>query len=171
MSESHDRLLMRWLDRLNRVLGAITACGLVLVLPVSLLLFLQWPLREMVQIYSREANDLAQILFALYVSVAITYASRHRSHLAADAFAHRYSPRIRARLARIAAAAVLIPWSIFTMYAAWPVVSQSVRELEAFPDTYNPGYFVIKLAVALLALLVLLQAIVDVLRPRESGNP
>ncbi len=161
---------MRWLDRLNLVLGAITACGLVLVLPISLLLFLQWPLREVVQAYSREANDLAQVVFALYVSLSITYASRHRSHLAADALAHRYSQRIRARLARIAAAMVLIPWSTFTLYAAWPIVAQSVRELEAFPDTFNPGYFVIKLAVALLASLVLLQAIADVLRPGETGR-
>ncbi len=43
----------------------------------------------------------------------------------------------------------------------------AARKLEAFPDTFNPGYFVIKLAVALLALLVLLQAIMDVLRPGE----
>jgi TRAP-type C4-dicarboxylate transport system permease small subunit len=63
---------------LDRILRAITAAGLVLVLPISLLLFLQWPLRDLLQAYSREANDLAQWLFALYVSVAITYATRMR---------------------------------------------------------------------------------------------
>ena len=31
-----------------------------LVLPVSLLLFLQWPLRDLVQAYSIESNDLAE---------------------------------------------------------------------------------------------------------------
>ena len=53
---------------IDRALGIFLTAGGALVLPVSLLLFLQWPLREWVQAYSREANDLAQVLFALYVS-------------------------------------------------------------------------------------------------------
>jgi TRAP-type mannitol/chloroaromatic compound transport system permease small subunit len=159
-----------FLDGVDRVLGAVVACGLVLVLPVSLLLFLQWPLREWVQAWSREANDLAQALFALYVSLAVTCATRTGSHLAADAFAHRYAPRLRERIARVAAVAVLVPWAAFTLYAAWPVVAQSVRQLESFPDTFNPGYFVVKLGVAVLALLVLLQALVDALRGGRGGH-
>jgi TRAP-type mannitol/chloroaromatic compound transport system permease small subunit len=160
-----------WLVALDGMLGAITTAGLVLVLPVSLLLFLQWPLRDLIQIYSREANDLAQWLFALYVSVAITYATRRRSHLAADAFAQRYPTPVRAHLARLASLLVLLPWSLFILYAAWPALSQSVLQLEAFPETFNPGYFLIKVGVWLLAMLVLLQALVDILLgpERESG--
>ena len=45
-----------------------------LVLPLALLLFAQWPLRDLVQAHSREANDLAQIIFALYMAVAVTWA-------------------------------------------------------------------------------------------------
>ena len=159
------------LDALDRVLGAIAAAGLILVLPVSLLLFLQWPLRELVQAYSREANDLAQMLFALYVSIAITYATRRHAHLAADAIAHRYSPGVRSVLVRVAALLVLVPWSLFILYAAWPIVLQSVVQLEAFPETFNPGYFVVKLAVAVLALLVFLQAVIDVCRGGRLDNP
>ncbi len=150
-----------WLARLDRIVGGIISLGLVLVLPVSLLLFLQWPLRDVVHGYSREANDLAQWLFALYVSVAITYATRTRSHLAADALARGYAARTRERLNRIASACVLVPWAAFVLWAAAPMVLQSVRQLEQFPDTFNPGYFIVKSAVALLAVLVLLQAIVD----------
>ena len=154
----------RWLAGLDRAVGAIASAGMMLVLPVSLLLFLQWPLRDLVQAYSREANDLAQMLFALYVGMAITYATRQRAHLAADAFAHAYSPRARSWLARIAALFVLAPWSLFILYVAWPIVLQSVVQLEAFPETFNPGYFVVKLAVAVLGLLVFCQAIIDVFR-------
>jgi hypothetical protein len=50
------------------------------------------------------------------------------------------------------------------LYASWPIVTQSVRQLEAFPETYNPGYFLVKVALAALALLVLLQALVDIAR-------
>jgi len=39
---------------------------------------------------------------------------------------------------------------------------------EAFADTYNPGYFIIKLALWVLAGLILTQSIVDVLRPRRA---
>ncbi len=45
---------------LDRIIGGITWAGGILVLPLALLLFLQWPLRDVVQQYSREANDLAQ---------------------------------------------------------------------------------------------------------------
>jgi len=39
-----------------------------------------------------------------------------------------------------------------------------------FPETFNPGYFAIKLAVILLALLVVVQAIIDAWQraPRDS---
>ncbi len=150
--------------RLDRIVGGITWAGAILVLPVSLLLFLQWPLRDVVQMYSREANDLAQCLFALYVSIAITYATRRHAHLATDVFAQRYAPRTRATLARVGALLVLVPWSLFILYAAWPMAAQSVRQLEAFPETYNSGYFVLKIALLLAATLVLVQALLDAFR-------
>jgi hypothetical protein len=54
----------------------VTLCASLLVLPLAGLLFFQWPLRECVQAYSHEANDLGQVLFALYVAVAIFAASQ-----------------------------------------------------------------------------------------------
>ena len=146
----------------------VVAAGLTLVIPVSFLLFLQWPLRELVQAYSREANDIAQALFAVYVSLAITYATRHGTHLAADALAHRYSARLRNRLQRVGCLLVLVPWSLFTLYAASPAVWQSLLLREAFPETFNPGYFVIKVALWLLPALVCLQAIIDALIARDA---
>jgi TRAP-type mannitol/chloroaromatic compound transport system permease small subunit len=146
---------------LDRIVAEIIRSGSVLVLPVGLLLFLQWPLRDLIQLYSREANDLAQCLFALYVSIAITCATRARAHLATDIVAQRYSPRTREWLARAGALVVLVPWSSFILYSAWPMAVQSVRQLEGFPETYNPGYFVLKIALMLAALLVLLQALHD----------
>jgi TRAP-type mannitol/chloroaromatic compound transport system permease small subunit len=178
MIQARDRTLTtrgldrskRWLAVVDRMIGAVTASSLALVLPVSLLLFLQWPLRELVQAYSREANDLAQWLFALYVSVAITYATRMRSHLAADALARKYAPATRAQLYRLASLSVLVPWSLFMLYATAPMLWQSVSQLERFPETYNAGYFIVKAAVGSLALLVLLQAIVDAFRNHDPDN-
>jgi TRAP-type mannitol/chloroaromatic compound transport system permease small subunit len=149
----------------DRAIGAVIAVAQWLVLPVSLLLFLQWPLRDLLHAWSREANDLAQWLFALYVSVALTYATRERAHLAAGAVAERYTPALRDRLARAGTALCLLPWSLFVLVAAAPTVWRSIRGLERFPDTYNPGYFIIKVSVCLLALLMLAQAVIDLLRP------
>jgi len=151
----------RSLAQLDHLLARLMSAGMLLVLPVSLLLFLQWPLRDLVQAYSREANDLAQVLFALYVSIALTQATRQRTHLATDALA-RHLPQVwRQRIARFAPLAVLIPWSAFMLAASWSTVWASLMQLERFPDTYNPGYFLVKLGVWLMALLVLLQALID----------
>jgi TRAP-type mannitol/chloroaromatic compound transport system permease small subunit len=156
---------VRWPRVALGVLRISSTCARFLVLPLAVLLFLQWPLRELLQAYSREANDLAQILFALYVSVAVSDAMRRRTHIAADAFAHRFSARTRARLARAGALLVLIPWCTFVLYAAAPLIWNAVRHAEAFGETLNPGYFVIKIAVAILAVLVLLEALLEIAQP------
>ena len=136
-----------------------------LVLPIGLLLFLQWPLRDLIRAYSREANDLAQWLFALYVAVAVTVATQSRAHLATDALARRYSPAFRRHLFAAATLAILLPWSAFILWAGAASTLHSIRHLEAFPDTANPFYFAIKFAAWLMALLVAIQALRDI-RPR-----
>lgn len=154
------RALRRWLDA---VLARVIAVGAALVIPVSLLLCLQWPLRDVVHRGSREANDLAQWLFALYVAIAITAATRSRSHLASHLLAHRYSANARRNLDRAAAGLVLLPWSLFLIWSGAPTAWQSLMQLEGFPDTYNPGYFMVRIAGVLLAVLVALQALLGVL--------
>jgi len=154
-----------WLDRL---VDAIDAAAMWLVLPLSLLLFLQWPLRDLVHAYSREANDAAQILFALYVSVAITAATRARTHLAADVLAHRLPAAWRAHLERAGAMLVLLPWSVYVIWTGTPMAWRALVALEAFGETLNPGYYLIKLALILLATLVALQALLVGLRPAAA---
>ena len=88
---------------------------------------------------------------------------RSGAHLATDTFAHRYSARTRSRLLRIASLAILVPGSLLVLWTGWPIVLQSLLQLEAFPETFNFGYFIVKAAVVLLALCVLAQALVDVI--------
>ena len=147
----------------DRAVGAMVSLGRWLALPVVLLLFLQWPLRDAVRAWSREANDLGQCFFALFVAIAVTAATRARAHLAAEAFAARYPAAARGAIERLAGALVLIPWALFVLAAGWPMVSRSAAALESFPDTGNPGYFVVKGAMALLAVLVVAQAAVTIL--------
>jgi TRAP-type mannitol/chloroaromatic compound transport system permease small subunit len=135
-----------------------------LVLPVSFLLFLQWPLRDLAHAGSREANDLAQILFALYVSAALTAATRDHSHLAADVLSRTYTGKVREWMWRIACLAIAIPASAYVLWAAAGATWMSVAQLEHFPETMNPGYFLVRIAAFLLAALVLAQALLDLFR-------
>jgi len=144
---------------LGRLLDLVDGLVKWLVLPLLVLLFLQWPLRDLVQAYSREANDLGQCLFALYVAASVTAATRARAHLAVDAFARRLSGKTRNALAVTCSLAVIIPWAGFVLISSRSLLIGSVLQLERFPDTANPGYFIVKLALGLLAALMLTGAL------------
>ena len=161
---------MGWLQRLDRLIGHTVAAAQWLALPLVLLLFLQWPLRDIVRCCSREANDLGQVIFALFVAVSVTAATRAGMHLAADTLAHRYSPYTRAWIKRIGTAVSILPWVIFVAASGASYVIPSVRGLEAFADTGNPGYFIIKAALWFMALLVVAQAAIDILRPLPADD-
>lgn len=162
--------MTRLIGGLDRLVATVLSGGRWLLLPVVLLLFLQWPLRDLVKHYSREANDLGQWLFALYVAMAFTAATRAHTHLAADALARHYSERTRRLLARLGALFALVPWALYIIIGGANLVILSLKALESFPDTYNPGYFFIKLALWLLAGLVLAQAVIDIARPRHGST-
>jgi TRAP-type mannitol/chloroaromatic compound transport system permease small subunit len=155
---------------LDRLIGAVVAAARWLALPLVVLLFLQWPLRDLVRLYSLEANDLGQVAFALFVAVSVTAATRARTHLAADLLARRYSARTRRHLARIGTAIGLLPWALFILVISKTTVVSSVQHLEAFQDSGNPGYFLIKLALWLMAVVVIAQAVVDVFSPSKAGD-
>lgn len=141
-------MMQALLDRIGRVAAALP-------LAITLLLFLQWPLRDLGLGGSTQANDLAQWMFALYVAAAVAQAQRRGSHLVAR-------PDLATRPERRAGAALcVLPWSFYLVFASWPQLRQSVQHWEHFAETANPGYFMIKIALALLGLLLGLQALAD----------
>jgi TRAP-type mannitol/chloroaromatic compound transport system permease small subunit len=155
---------MAILRGLDRLLCNVVAAAKWLALPLVVLLFLQWPLRELVRSFSREANDLGQIVFALFVAVSVTAATRVGTHLAVDLVARHYSPQTRRRLARLGAALGLLPWAVFVLVASRTAVVSSVRGLESFQVSGNPGYFIIKIALWVMAAAILGQALLDLFR-------
>ena len=146
-----------WLDRLTRPI-------MPLALPIVALLFLQWPLRDWIGAGSAQANDLAQTLFALYVAAALRHAGRRGAHLVSRPdLAQAGSRRMRA-LRSIGAPLGTLPWALFVCWQGAPMVAHSVRGLERFPETANPGYFIVKAALLVLAALLALQALADLWR-------
>src|SRR5437879_11823582 len=93
--------LLDLLDLLDRLIAALLRGLQWLILPVVLLLFLQWPLRDLVRSHSREANDLGQWIFALYVAASVPAAPRPRTHLPAAVVARRTGRPVRV---------ALVPW-------------------------------------------------------------
>jgi TRAP-type mannitol/chloroaromatic compound transport system permease small subunit len=159
-----------FLHGLDRLIGTLVAAAKWLALPLITLLFLQWPLRDLFRGFSREANDLGQVAFALFVAVSITAASRAGTHLAADLLAQRYSARTRRRLSQIGAAIGLLPWALFVLVAGKSAVVPSVQQLEAFQDSGNPGYFLIKIALWIMAAAILCQSLVDIFHTRAADD-
>ena len=155
---------------LGETVGRILSVLKWLAIPISLLLFLQWPLREYFQAYSREANDLGQWLFALYVAAAVTAATRAGTHLAVDTLAKGYSARVRRRLRLVCDLVALAPWAILVIATSLAPISASIGHLERFPDTGNPGYFIVKASLWLMAALVLTSIALDFIAPDREGR-
>ncbi|TFZ08395.1 C4-dicarboxylate ABC transporter substrate-binding protein [Ramlibacter humi] len=143
---------MRWLF----------AAAAALILPLVVLLFAQWPLRDVVQAGSRQANDAAQILFALVMAVGVAAAGRAGTHLRA--------PRgdANAPWRRWTVLVLVGPWAAYLLWSSAPTVWQSLLQQERFAETLNPGYFLVRLALWLLAALALVQAFLDAMSPRPA---
>lgn len=147
----------RWLDRATALLMPL---GVV----IALLLCLQWPLRELGSSRSLLANDVAQSLFALYVAAALRHAGVRGAHLVARPELTAAGTGLVGTLRRRGAALVVLVWSLYLLIASTPQVLDSLRALERYPETENPGYFLVKLALLMAAWLLALQAVVDLRR-------
>ncbi len=133
-----------------------------LALPMGGLLFAQWPLRDAVGAGSLLANDLAQALFALYVAVAVAHAGARGSHLVARPDLAARQPRF----ARIGEALCVLPFALVLLATALPPAWRSMWALERFPESLSPGYFAIRVALVLLAVLLVAQALASLRRRR-----
>ena len=138
------------------------------VLVLAVLLWVQWPLREWVQAYSRQANDFAQIFFALLAAASIAAASAADVHLSAytgnPTNPNPNSPQAAWR--RWALAACVLPWALFMLWASAPQAWLALASFEKFGETLNPGFFIIKCAGVLMVVLILLQSLLQLLSTR-----
>ena len=120
-----------------------------LALPIFLLvvfLWVQWPMRVFASGNSRLINDMGQIAFAYFWVMAFAIACLSQSHLQ---FSNNAAPTKKGRRAWTGFV-LSLPWAIFLVYSAWPLLINSWHENEKFPDSYSPGFYLIKLALILL---------------------
>ena len=56
------------------------------------------------------------------------------------------------------------------VWSGWPVMIQSALSFEHFGETQSPGYFIIKLAMILMVLLVLMDSVLELSRSRRPES-
>ncbi len=120
-----------------------------LALPIFLLivfLWAQWPMRVFANGNPRLINDMGQIAFAYFWVMAFAIACLSQSHLQ---ISNNAAPTKKGRRAWTGFV-LSLPWAIFLVYSAWPLLINSWHENEKFPDSYSPGFYLIKLALILL---------------------
>jgi hypothetical protein len=137
-------------------------------LALAVLLCLQWPLRDWVQAHNRTANDWGQIIFALFMACAISVATVRGTHLTAHASNHggKMSPRTRTYWLLTC----VLPWAALLLWTSLKPMSYAMVNMERFPETLTGGYWLIHLAVTLLAILAGVSAIVLARRSLKNGG-
>jgi TRAP-type mannitol/chloroaromatic compound transport system permease small subunit len=140
MLDTLDRLadaVEALIDRIGRVMAW-------LVLAVVFLLFVQNPLREFVGRGQFFANDMGQLSHAAVFMIGVAYAWRWDRQVRMDLFYRNMGPRAKAVVNLLGTVFLLLPWLAFVTWDAVPAVIESVRNLEGFPETGSPGFFVMK---------------------------
>ena len=83
------------LEGVDRVIGWLVAAAKWLALPLIVLLFLQWPLRESCAAVRARPTISARSRLRCSSRCSVTAATRAHTHLAADRVAQHYSERTR----------------------------------------------------------------------------
>jgi TRAP-type C4-dicarboxylate transport system permease small subunit len=117
----------------------------LLIFLLVVFLWAQWPMRVFASGNPRLINDMGQIAFAYFWVMAFAIACLSQSHLQ---ISNNAAPTKKGRRAWTGFV-LSLPWAIFLVYSAWPLLINSWHENEKFPDSYSPGFYLIKLALIL----------------------
>jgi len=136
--------LVRIADALETVVDRVGRVAAWLVLAVVFLLFVQNPLREFVGRGQFLANDMGQLAHAAVFMIGCAYAWRWDRQVRMDLVYRGMGPRKKAVVNLLGTVFLLLPWLVFVTLDAVPAVIESVKNLEGFPESGSPGFFVMK---------------------------
>jgi TRAP-type mannitol/chloroaromatic compound transport system permease small subunit len=153
-----DTALDRFADTVEAIIDRIGRTVAWLVLAVVFLLFVQNPLREYVGRGQFFANDMGQLCHAAVFMIGIAYAWRWDRQVRVDLFYGKMGPRAKAVVNLLGTTFLLLPWLGLVAWEAVPTAIESVRNLEGFPESGSPGFFVMKSLVLAFAAMMGLQA-------------
>ncbi|HEY1460611.1 MAG TPA: TRAP transporter small permease subunit [Casimicrobiaceae bacterium] len=149
---------LRWFARMaDAIVDAVGRVCAWIVLLVIGALFAQWPLRELVGGGHILANDWGQVAHAAVFSLGIAYAMRWDGHVRLDVFYQRLSLRGKALVDLAGSALFVVPWASIVLWYSIPTTVRSIAALEQFPETWSPGYWMLKVLLLAFTSLLLLQ--------------
>jgi len=164
VAQGKGSVLFRAVDGIDAAVDRVGRAGSWLILGIVATLFLQIPMREFVHYGHREVNDFGQTIHAAVFMIGASYALRWNAHVRVDIFYHRMSERQRALVDLCGTLFLILPWLFIVTRDSIPIVVHSVLELEAFAETYTPGYFILRSQLLVFAVLLAAQCLANILR-------
>lgn len=162
------RLLIRFADAANEIAGRIAAwLSVALVAVVAGLV----AARSMFDLGSIAVQEAVLWLHGALFLLALGFALKHGSHVRVDVFSQRMSARTRARIECAGIVLLLVPLCLFTLWISYDYVAASWGQREGSNSTGLPGWYLVKTLIPLSALLLLLQAVAELIRAWARAHP
>ncbi len=157
-------LLDHFADAVEAVIDLAGRTVSWLVLAVVVLVWVQNPLRELRLGGDILANDMGQLAHAAVFMIGAGYAWRWQSLVRVDILFQRVGPRTQAMVNLVGVFLLLLPWLAMVAWVSLPLALAALRIRETFPDTGNPGHFLMKVLLLAFVALVGLQGAAVVAR-------
>lgn len=107
-------------------------------------------------------------LHAMVFLIGAAWAMQQQAHVRVDIFYSRYSAKTRAWIDLLGSLVFLLPVTIFVAWISWEYVSDSWAVLEGSREAGGlPAVFLLKSLILVLALMLTLQALVQIYRSLE----
>lgn len=148
---------------LDRFVHALARVFSWLVLGVVATLFLQWPVRLLIGRGHLGLNDAGQVLHATVFLVGVAYGIVTHGHVRLEVFHAHFSPRGAAWLTLGGHLVFVLPWLALLGGYGYDYVRLSLGVWEAFPETWNPGYWTMRVAFSLFVVLASIASVAQVL--------
>ena len=104
-------------------------------------------------------------IYALVFLIGIPYTLKHDGHVRVDIFYSKMSQRGKAWVNLLGTVFLLIPVTAFIAWISWEYVISSWKVLEASREAGGlPGVFLLKSLILVLAIMLILQALVQIVR-------
>ena len=129
------------------------------------LLAAQVPLRQLPSgMLSTSFNDIGQLVHATIFMVGCAYALRWDAHARVDVLYRGMSERRRAWVNLVGNLLFALPWLCLVGWYSMPIVINAWRDLEIFPDSHVPAFFLLKTLLLVFSVLLGFQVLANTAR-------
>jgi TRAP-type mannitol/chloroaromatic compound transport system permease small subunit len=150
-----------YLDRISKYAGYIAA---ILVVILSLLVAYDAGMRYLFSTGSLVLQEVEWHLFDALFLLGLSYALKHDKHVRVDIFFERYSSDVRSVVQILSMLLLLIPFTMLFMSDTFDMVKQSIFQHEVTQDSGKIALWFIKSVLFGALVLLLLQAVSEVLK-------